>query len=510
MKFDENVVLKSRLLSDLYFFTRYFYNKQTNNTFIRGEHFKTISDVLEKVYTHEITRLIINIPPRFGKTEIAVVNFIAKGLMINPRSKFIHTSYSDSLALENSNKIRDLVKSEAYQQICPIKIKSDTDSKAKWYTEQGGGVYATSSGGAITGFGAGIVGYDGFGGAIIIDDPLKPLDANSRQVRTAVNDRFDNTIISRCNNPNTPIIVIMQRLHKEDLSGVLIERGGWHHINLPAINEDGSYLWDYKAETIEDVKKNSNYVFLTQYQQNPTDKDLSEKFFYSYYNEKHYQYGIEPVKGVYLDISFDFNKEPCTAVIGQYNHYESTFSKFDVILGTPKTLPNKSPLEAVCTLIRQKYIDSGMFTTLQIRVTGDATGQSGGADKKEQHSFYTTIRNELKLSSSQFYLRKSNSTHVFSGELSNKVYRELHKGQFNISHPMIEADILLAYPDKDRTLNEAKKELGLHILDAVRYLDDFWFCCHSGKFTSDMKYIGTYIENIKKSYERKQSLAVVK
>ena len=501
MLYDERTLLKSKLLTDLYFFTRYFYNKQTGNKFIKGEHFKVLSDVLEKVYRHEITRLIINIPPRFGKTELAVVNFIAKGLMINPKAKFIHTSYSDSLALENSNKIRDLVKSDYFQEFCPIKIKSDTDSKAKWYTENGGGVYATSSGGAITGFGAGIVGYSDFGGAIIIDDPLKPLDANSTQVRTAVNDRFDNTIISRCNNPNTPIIVIMQRLHKEDLSGVLLKRDGWHHINLPAINEDGTYLWDYKAETIEDVKSNSNYVFLTQYQQNPTDKDLSEKFFYSYDNEKHYRTGIEATKGIYLDLSFDFNKEPCTVVIGQYNHYNNTFKKFDVILGTPLTIQGKSPLEAVCHIIQQKYIDSGMFASIQIRVTGDPSGKGGGADMRDNHSFYTTIKRELGLVSSQFYIRGGHTTHIFSGEVSNKVYRELHSEQFIIAHPLIENDIILAYPDKDRSLNEAKKELGLHILDATRYLDDFWFCYHQGKFTSDMRIIGNYIEKLKNTFK---------
>jgi len=75
-------------------------------------------------------------------------------------------------------------------------------------------------------------------------------------------------------------------------------------------------------------------------------------------------------------------------------------------------------------------------------------------------------------------------------------------GQFTISHPMIEDDINLAYSDKDRTLNEAKKEHGLHILDAVRYLDDFWFCCRGGKFTSDMRIIGSYIDSLKKSYKK--------
>jgi hypothetical protein len=127
--------------------------------------------------------------------------------------------------------------------------------------------------------------------------------------------------------------------------------------------------------------------------------------------------------------------------------------------------------------------------------------KSGGADTKDQHSFYTTIKSELKISTSQIYIRKTNSSHVFSGELSNKVYRELKKGQFNICNQMIEDDILLAFPDKDRTLNEAKKQFGLHILDAVRYLDDFWFCYRNGIFTSDMRVISQYIDSLKNAYK---------
>ena len=66
---------------------------------------------------------------------------------------------------------------------------------------------------------------------------------------------------------------------------------------------------------------------------------------------------------------------------------------------------------------------------------------------------------------------------------------------------MIEDDIVLAFADKDRSLNEAKKQHGLHILDAVRYLDDFWFCCRSGKFTSDMRIIENYIEQLKNTFK---------
>jgi len=118
------------------------------------------------------------------------------------------------------------------------------------------------------------------------------------------------------------------------------------------------------------------------------------------------------------------------------------------------------------------------------------------------HSFYTTIKKELGINSSQCYIRGSHTTHIFSGDLSNRVYRELNFSQFTITHPMIENDINLAYSDEKESLNKAKAEHGLHILDAVRYLDDFWFCCRGGKFTSDMRIIGAYIDSLKKSYKK--------
>jgi PBSX family phage terminase large subunit len=226
-------------------------------------------------------------------------------------------------------------------------------------------------------------------------------------------------------------------------------------------------------------------------------------FFYSYSHDKHFRNEYEISKDDYLDISFDFNKEPCTAVIGQYNHSKATLCKFDVILGTPKTIANKSPLEAVCYLINQKYIESGMFAPIRLRVTGDPAGKQGGADLRDLHSFYTTIKRELGINTAQCYIRNGHTTHVFSGEMSNKVYRDLGYGQFTITHPMIENDINLAYSDEKESLNKAKAEHGLHILDAVRYLDDFWFCHRNGKFTSDMRLIAPYIENLKKEYDRK-------
>lgn len=219
------------------FFTRYFFKQNHNRKFVIGDHHELICDVLEKVLKGEIIRLIINVAPRYSKTELAVKNFIAHGLALNPSAKFIHLSYSDSLALDNSEEIKDMVQSFPYTQLFQdVIVKKDSKSKKKWYTTSGGGVYATAAGGQVTGFGAGKVEdmddsemeemfineKEGFGGAIIIDDPIKPDDADSDVIRERINQRFDSTIRNRTNSRNTPIIIIMQRLHPNDLCGYLM------------------------------------------------------------------------------------------------------------------------------------------------------------------------------------------------------------------------------------------------------------------------------------------------
>ncbi len=121
----------------------------------------------------EITRLIINIPPGFTKTQMCVVDFVARGLAINPRARFIHASYSEALVQENSLAIRDTVTSEDYQALWPLELRKDAKAKGLWKTREGGGILARPSGGSITGFRAGRM-EPGFSGALIIDDPLKP------------------------------------------------------------------------------------------------------------------------------------------------------------------------------------------------------------------------------------------------------------------------------------------------------------------------------------------------
>lgn len=274
-------VLKVKCENSLLFFARYIFKESHNKNFIVSKHFKQIADILERVYNGDITRLIINIPPRYGKTELAIKIFVSWCLAKSKSSKFIHLSYSDSLALDNSSQTKEYIQSDSYQSLWQMTLKKDAQSKSKWFNEFGGGMYATSSGGAITGFGAGGTNENKFEGAIIIDDPLKPDDAFSDVKRKAVNERYNNTIRSRVNSRKTPIIVIMQRLHEEDLSGFLLDGGSgekWEHLCLPALDENNNPLWEAKHsfKELEQLRQADSYTFAGQYQQIPAPDEGGE------------------------------------------------------------------------------------------------------------------------------------------------------------------------------------------------------------------------------------------
>jgi len=287
-------IQRQKLLRSHLEFTKYFFEAKEGQPLIVGPYHEVLCKTLDRVFSGEIKRLIINVPPRYGKTEIAVKNFVARGFAINPGSRFIHSSYSDELALDNSSDIRELIQLEEYQDFWPISHKVDTKAKGLWRTSEGGGLKASAAGKAITGFGAGRMVQEGeeweFNGALIIDDPLKPDDALSDATRKAVNNRWATTFRSRlADDKNTPVIVIMQRLHINDFVGHLLDESGekWHVLKLPLLLgeetephpnaimvehglPDGP-LWDYKhdLESIETVKKALGPVFDGQYQQEP-------------------------------------------------------------------------------------------------------------------------------------------------------------------------------------------------------------------------------------------------
>ena len=275
-------------------FTRYFFQKREGSRFIVSPHHYITAKTMDRVYRGEITRLIVNMPPGYTKTEMVVINFIAHGLAINPASKFIHASYADTLALNNSVAVRDVVQSEYYKDLWNIRLKTDSQNKKAWAIQDyNGGMLAVASGGTITGFRAGRM-MDGFSGALIIDDPIKPDDALSDTMREKINMRFTNTFKSRLAHEEVPIIVIMQRVHEEDPSGFLLAGGTgekWHHLLLPVDVPEvphpypGEFthgipidhglppgpLWPYKhnEEQIRMMETADPYTYASQYDQRP-------------------------------------------------------------------------------------------------------------------------------------------------------------------------------------------------------------------------------------------------
>ncbi len=283
--------LRVRCGRDLLEFTKVMYwHKSFGRSYIANEHHRAICDALHDVVFGKTKRLIINVAPRYGKTELVSKMFIAWGFAHNPASRFVHLSYSDDLVMDNSREINEMVRSDYYRSMFPWVDVTDTGAKL-WRTSQGGGMYAASTGGQVTGFGAGLTEDDildemtatsrGFAGAIVIDDPLKPDDALSDVTREKVNARFDNTIRSRVNSRNTPIIIIMQRLHEKDLCGYLLanEPNEWEVLSLPCLTYDEQgephALWELKHNVADllHLQEVNSYVFETQYQQNPKPRE---------------------------------------------------------------------------------------------------------------------------------------------------------------------------------------------------------------------------------------------
>lgn len=288
------------------FFTRHFFKARQGIKFRLNWHHQMMADALQGVIDGRIKNLVINVAPGSSKTEIVVINFIARGLAINPRARFLHLSGSDSLASLNSATAREIIRSDEYQQMWPLQIAEDANAKKRWNVlvdgQPAGGVYATSLGGQITGFRAGHM-APGFQGAIIIDDPIKPEDAFSRTKLDAANRKLLDTVVSRKANPETPIIIVMQRIAESDPVG-LIKAGNmgkdWTHIVIPALI-DNTYVtklepkyrnlietlpsrqsyWEYKEPLLnlltmergdgadQSGARISRHVFSSQYQQAP-------------------------------------------------------------------------------------------------------------------------------------------------------------------------------------------------------------------------------------------------
>jgi predicted phage terminase large subunit-like protein len=230
MNRNDRVVLNAALRADFQaFLHRCMLTLNPGKPFIPNWHIEAIAHVLEKALAGEVTRLIINGPPRSLKSIIVSVAFPAYLLGHDPSQKIFGISYGMDLAAKHASDFRSIVESAWYRDAFPnVHIARSADLNV--YTSHRGYRKATSVYASITGLG---------GDYFIIDDPIKAIDAQSDALRNSLNDWFSSTLESRLDNKVTGIIiVVMQRVHLNDLTGYLLEKfGDWTVLSLPAIAE---------------------------------------------------------------------------------------------------------------------------------------------------------------------------------------------------------------------------------------------------------------------------------
>lgn len=248
------------------------FSAYTNPAYIAAPHHELIAAKLEAVERGEIKRLMITMPPRHGKSELASRRFPAWFIGRNPGKQIIAASYNSDLASDFGREVRNIVASPEYGALFDCTLAIDSKAANRWHTDKGGMYVAAGVGTAITGRGADI---------LLIDDPFKDRqEADSEITRQRVWDWYTSTAYTRL-MPGGAVVVINTRWHDDDLSGKLLaeqEHGGdkWEVLSLPAIQPDGTALWPewYPLERLEQIRsvlpaRDWNSL----YQQNPIPDD---------------------------------------------------------------------------------------------------------------------------------------------------------------------------------------------------------------------------------------------
>lgn len=251
----------------------------TNPYYKANWHHSVLAKKLEQVESGKIKRLIIEMPPRHGKTQLATINFPAWYLGRNPTKQVITASYSGDLAMEFGGKTRDLVNSEEYHEIFNLKLKEDEKSRAKWLTDKKGSYTSVGVGGSLTGRGANI---------LIIDDPIKNREeADSEVYRNKTWNWYTSTAYTRLEK-DAAVIIILTRWNLDDIVGRILNETSedWEVLRLPAIAEvdeqhrkKGEALWEdkYDLKALEVIKQTiGTYDWSALYQQTPILSELQE------------------------------------------------------------------------------------------------------------------------------------------------------------------------------------------------------------------------------------------
>lgn len=291
--------------------TKYAFRWSEKRRLLVAPHIEIISSVFDDILAGRRKRVILNIGPRHGKTETGVKSLSSRIFARNPNARIMHTSYSDELVQKNSRNVRGVVTTEQFKLAFPeTRMAPDSFAKKHWNTTQGGEFHAVSTSSAVTGFECGMDG-DPFDGMLIIDDPEKASGMSSAPYRSQMKDVVGQTISTRLNHDDTPVLLIQQRTHPDDVSHWLMSGGTgdkWDVLCFAAISDTGrppehyyeyshANIIDYQIHTgalwperkplealyrIRDAQEDldsdeprGKRVFAAQYQQNPNDVSVA-------------------------------------------------------------------------------------------------------------------------------------------------------------------------------------------------------------------------------------------
>ncbi len=300
------------------------FTEYTNHAYEPAPPHSEIAEKLEAVERGEIDRLMIFMPPRHGKSELASRRFPAWYMGRNPDKQIIAASYNSDLASDFGREVRNIIRTNEFSRLFNVKLAEDSRAAGRWNTDAGGAYVAAGVGTAVTGRGAHI---------LLIDDPVKDREeAESELRRETIWNWYTSTAYTRL-MPGGAVILIQTRWHEDDLGGRLLEaeqNGGdkWVKVNLPAI-KDGQALWPerYNVDALKRIKAAIGpRDFEALYQQNPTPDDGT--FFLRDWFKRH---DDAPAKGhIYITSDYAVTEDggDWTAHL-VWNYHEDTLTLID-------------------------------------------------------------------------------------------------------------------------------------------------------------------------------------
>jgi predicted phage terminase large subunit-like protein len=201
---------------------------EPRNDFVEGYHLDAVTDHLEAITNGQIRNLLINIPPRHMKSLAVSVFWPVWEWIRFPHRRWLYASYALSLSIRDSVRCRRLIESDWFQSNWGdrFKLAGDQNAKHRFENDKAGSRLSVSVGGSATGEG---------GDRVVCDDPHSVTERESETSRRAVLDWWDQTMSTRLNDPKTGArVIVMQRIHENDLSAHVLSQGGYDHLFLPA------------------------------------------------------------------------------------------------------------------------------------------------------------------------------------------------------------------------------------------------------------------------------------